>query len=186
MNAGHRSKVMNSWGNGQCERCILKVQQIKNHTLYRLHLKKPFINNTDWTQGAQWANPGSYSFSLLLNIGDEIAYMKLEQNKLNMKKVTETYCMVRYAGIQQSWTGTEHLQHIKASTKFHCFPLLIFRKNNYSIRNSSWEISNNPCYIMRRGLYRTMCTKYLRHWVIWERENIFSSVQKVGRKLLQC
>ena len=62
--------------------------------------------------------------------------------------------------------------------------LLNFWKD-YSIRISSGEINNNPCKLMRRGLYRNAYTKYLRHWVIWERKYLHKFVQKVEKKLLQ-
>ena len=40
--------------------------------------------------------------------------------------------------------------------------LLDFRKD-YSIIISLGEINNNPCKLMRRGLYRSAYTKYLRY-----------------------
>jgi hypothetical protein len=40
--------------------------------------------------------------------------------------------------------------------------LLDFRKD-YSIRISLGEINNNPCKLMRRGLYSNAYTKYLRY-----------------------
>ena len=62
--------------------------------------------------------------------------------------------------------------------------LLNFWKD-YSIRISSGEINNNPWKLMWRGLYRNVYTKYLRHWVIWERKYLHNFVQKVEKKLLQ-
>ena len=92
--------------------------------------------------------------------------------------------MVKYTGIQQLSTDTRTHSTLQKSEKFHHFLYLNFWKD-YSIRIYLGEINNNPCKLMRRGLYRNVYTKYLRHWVIWERKYLHNFVQKVEKKLLQ-
>ena len=110
-------------------------------------------------------------------------YMDFDKSKIHNRESYKDllYCVIHrnpaVFDIHQNAFNTSEIREIPSLS------LLNFWKD-YNIRTSLGEINNNPCKLMRRGLYRSVYTKYLRHWVIWERKYLHCFVQKSRKEVI--